>query len=224
MPQIFITWTVDLTSPAFCGTLGSVNAGLKDVALFCIAFRNEWHRVWTYIHKVWAKKVVGGVHEFAWVLEYQERGTPHIHMVLWTGKSLQELIEQNNRGGRETVVTCSRHHPDARVRVLVEWCQVHRHSEDYCMRTKQNGERQCRFGFEQSPCSETKVEGGRVVYKRESSDGMVNAYNPELLSIFGTNMDIQINYGKEALFYLSKYISKPSNVRTGAMEGNKLCK
>lgn len=154
-PQIFITWSINLQSPGFLGPIGSVEESLKDVALFCGAFKKEWHRVWTSIHKTWSNKVLGGTREFSWVLEYQEQGAPHIHMVLWTGKTAAEVIDQNNRGGNETVVSCSRQHQDARVRELVEQLQIHRHTKDYCLRTGADGSERCRFGFPRPVCPET---------------------------------------------------------------------
>lgn len=36
--------------------------------------------------------MVGGIQHFSWVMEEQDRGSPHIHMILWTGKTLDELM------------------------------------------------------------------------------------------------------------------------------------
>ena len=43
--------------------------------------------------------MIGGVKDFSWVLEIQDKGSPHIHCVLWTEKFVQELIRLN-------VITC----------------------------------------------------------------------------------------------------------------------
>jgi hypothetical protein len=47
-----------------------------------------------------------------------------------------------------------------------------------------------------------------VTYKRGVSDCMVNNYNPYLLAVFRTNMDIQYNDGPQAVRYLAKYMAK----------------
>lgn len=219
VPQVFLTWTVNLRSTAFRANFPSAEEAMNDVGLFAIVFHKEWERVWSYIHKEWAKKVVGGVRSFAWVLEYQERGAPHVHIVLWTGKTLEELINQNNRGGNETVITCARHHRDPEVQRLVARLQMHEHTKDYCVRESRQGGERCRFDFPRQLSAETKIENGRVVYQRDAGDEMVNAYNPDLLRMFESNMDIQFNIGDQALLYLAKYISKPSEVRTGNVGG-----
>ncbi|KAG2198193.1 hypothetical protein INT47_000394 [Mucor saturninus] len=35
------------------------------------------------------------IKDYSWVMKIQDRGSPHIHMVLWTEKSAQELIDMN---------------------------------------------------------------------------------------------------------------------------------
>jgi hypothetical protein len=42
--------------------------------------------------KAFAREV-GGVNDWSYVMELQERGSPHIHLVLWTGKTAEELME-----------------------------------------------------------------------------------------------------------------------------------
>lgn len=46
------------------------------------------------------------------------------------------------------------------------------------------------------------------MYKRDVVDGMVNNYNPYLLAVFRTSMDIQYNAGPQAVRYLAKYLAK----------------
>ncbi|KAI9269477.1 hypothetical protein EDC94DRAFT_581621 [Helicostylum pulchrum] len=38
---------------------------------------------------------VGGIKDWAWTLEIQQHGSPHIHMVLWTGRNTAEFLTQN---------------------------------------------------------------------------------------------------------------------------------
>ncbi|KAF9318547.1 hypothetical protein BG006_003173, partial [Podila minutissima] len=130
VPQVFLTWTVNLKSTAFRANFPSAEEAMNDVGLFAMVFHKEWERIWSYIDKEWATKVVGGVRSFAWVVEYQDYGAPHVHIVLWAGKSLEELISQNNREGNEIVITCARQHRDPEVRRLLARLQVHKHTED----------------------------------------------------------------------------------------------
>lgn len=51
---------------------------------------------------------------------------------------------------------------------------------------------------------------GRCVYKRGVQDAMLNNYNPYLLAVWRTSMDIQYNDGPQAVRYLAKYLAKDS--------------
>lgn len=80
-------------------------------------------------------------------------------------------------------------------------------NDSYCRRGDAN--RKCRFGFPKPYTPVTVLEEDqRCVYKRGVADAMVNNYNPYLLSVFRTSMDIQYNCGPQAVRYLAKYLAK----------------
>lgn len=93
-PQLFLTFTCDDKSADFKNLQ---DEGMKfpweDPVLFSLHFRRKWLEFFTnYICKHFARQI-GGINDFSWVMEIQDRGSPHIHMVLWTKKSVQELID-----------------------------------------------------------------------------------------------------------------------------------
>lgn len=95
-PQLFLTFTCDDKSEDFKGILrdGSQFAW-DDPVLFSQHFKRKWLEFFTvYICKHFARQI-GGIKEHSWVMEIQDRGSPHIHLVLWTNKSVQELIDMN---------------------------------------------------------------------------------------------------------------------------------
>ena len=95
-PQLFLTFTCDDKSEDFKGILrdGSQFAW-DDPVLFYQHFKRKWLEFFTiYICKHFARQI-GGIKEHSWVMEIQDRGSPHIHLVLWTNKSVQELIDMN---------------------------------------------------------------------------------------------------------------------------------
>lgn len=59
--------------------------------------------------------------------------------------------------------------------------------------------------------------------RRDVSDANINNYNPYLLAVFRTSMDIQYNDGPQAVRYLAKYLAKDdyqakiilSNIQSG---------
>lgn len=88
---------------------------------------------------------------------------------------------------------------------LVNKLQIHT-CGNYCMRGGDN----CRFQFPKEPSSRNYFDNnGRSHYKRTLIDSCVNNYNnPYLLMLTQSAMDIQVNQGKDGLFYLAKYLSK----------------
>lgn len=221
-PELFGTWTVNLSGPGFTATLPNQGAAIVDVPKFCATYQREWHRVWSFIRESWAPKVVGGLRAYTFVVEYQERGAPHVHYVLWTCKSFADLIAQNNSGeAGQVIVSCSARPEREDVAILVDRHQVHRHSEQYCMRTNREGEQYCRFGFPKPhrPSTAFNEATGEVFYERHEGDELVNGYNPELLLFTRANMDIQLNTGERALQYIAKYISKSPPTLQGSVAG-----
>ncbi|KAK3804826.1 MAG: hypothetical protein J3Q66DRAFT_270256, partial [Benniella sp.] len=126
-------------------------------------------------------------------VEYQERGAPHVHYVLWTVKTFAQLIAQNNSGeAGQVIVSCSATPENEDLRILVERHQRHQHTANYCIRTNRDGVEYCRFGFEKplSPRTIFDEVSGEVVYERHEGDQSINGYNPELLLFTQSNMDI----------------------------------
>lgn len=85
-PQLFLTFTCDDKSPDFKNLLeGDIKFSWEDS--FLITSRQKWLQFFkTVICKHFAEQI-GGIKEHSWVMEIQDRGSPHIHMVLWTNKN-----------------------------------------------------------------------------------------------------------------------------------------
>jgi len=117
--------------------------------------------------------------------KYVDRGSPHKHMVLWTGKSADELLQDES-------IVCARLPPmDSVLYKLVTDHQIHKCNIKYCM--KGDPEAPCRFGYPKpiSPVSFFDKDD-HATYKRDAQDIFVNTYCPFLLAVFETNMDVQV--------------------------------
>ncbi|GJJ75426.1 hypothetical protein EMPS_07784 [Entomortierella parvispora] len=215
-PQIFMTWSVDLNSLTFKGLFTTPRQDTRDIPLFCVAYNREWHRVLIYILSKWAPKVIGKVKDYAWVTEVQQRRAPHVHFVFWAERTVDELITQNNSGGpTKVVVSCKRLTGDPVLDELVARHQMHHHTPYYCMKVS----KKCRFGVPVVVSDRTVFdqEAGKVVLERGQEDVCVNAYNPYILKICRSNMDIQLNKGSRSIDYLHKYMSKVSSLSEGVL-------
>ncbi|KAK4520015.1 Glutamate--tRNA ligase mitochondrial [Mucor velutinosus] len=88
--QLFLTFTCDGKAPAFQNATG-LRDTWKDPVLFAIHFQRKWNKLFEIIKKQWATKI-GGITDWCYVMEIQDRGSPHNHMLLWTNKSADELL------------------------------------------------------------------------------------------------------------------------------------
>lgn len=168
-PQIFMTFSCHDFAPDM---INAINAAKPwdDPVLFATHFQHKWHKFLnTYILKNFARKI-GGIKHWAWVMEVQSRGSPHIHSIFWTNKSAEEILDLN-------LITASLPPDTDPFRNIVAAHQLHYHS-NYCLR-----ERKCRFGFPFPPCPTPNFSDGRFHYQRTPESSMINPYSPYLLNI-----------------------------------------
>ena len=222
-PEVFATWSVDLGGPAFVGVFNAMREIVYDVPLFCLTYQREWNRIWSFMRGRLADVLLGGLRGWAFVVEYQNRGAPHVHCVLWTKRTLNELIEQNNQGGRLTIVSCDANPTDVDLRETVQRVQIHGHTENYCVRTRHDGGKYCRFMFPKPVSDCTRVVDNEVLYRRGEGDVMVNPYCPDLTRFCRSNTDFRLNVGPSAHLYISKYISKSEDKAEGSLKESGTC-
>ncbi|ORY97159.1 hypothetical protein BCR43DRAFT_438670 [Syncephalastrum racemosum] len=137
-------------------------------------------------------------------MEIQERGSPHIHIVLWTEESIDYLASIPH------FIVAQKPHSSDPIFHLVTQLQTHRCSP-YCLT---DADPRCRFGFPFEPTPETYKQDNRFFYKRNVGDENIAPYNPFLLALCRTHMNIQLNEGRSALYYLCKYMTKQDSTRT----------
>lgn len=127
-------------------------------------------------------------------IEYQNRGSPHLHIFLWIldaptlfSKTASEITKYI-----DSVISTSlpSKENDPVLHALVKRLQIHHHTNS-CKRGTS-----CRFGFPKSPTSNTKIlsnvdtsiinpscRGHFYETLRSKNDEYVNAYNPILLKM-----------------------------------------
>ncbi|XP_073986376.1 uncharacterized protein [Rhodnius prolixus] len=176
--------------------------------------------------------VLGYVEHYFWRVEYQERGAPHYHMLLW----IRDSPEINNDCFRKVAdfintYICARLPDPLESPVLhsfVRKYQMHK-CNSYCQRkyrVKQKMYTKCRFGFPRKVTDELIINdisstiasrvkgfGPKRVYDlpRQRSEVRINDYNPVLLlASGGFNVDVQFvkDGDLRLVIYVTSYISK----------------
>lgn len=163
---------------------------------------------------------LGKVRDYFARVEFQNRGSPHIHMFFWIenipNNIDSESIVQLKKYINDTIVTgVPDQYLDPELYDLVKRLQTHNHSP-YC---SNNYKSKCRFNFPKKECNETKIfsninlskknKGKFYVTLRKKDDVMINAFNPVVLRHWRANMDIQLICNAEgAAYYVCSYICK----------------
>ena len=143
-------------------------------------------------------------------IEFQARGSPHAHMLLWienapdwrTPEGL-EFIERN--------ISCSL---ETENKDLVLKYQRHKHSNTCYKGGTKAKKNYCRFNFPRQPSDSTYLKeeddtGRPLVLKRSEDEIFINNYHPRILKLCRSNMDIQVITDENGLaFYVAKYVAK----------------
>ena len=153
----------------------------------------------------------GPITDFWYRIEFQNRGSPHLHMLLWYN-TVPDFDSPEGLRVIDQVVSCSLNGDNAE---LVKRLQIHKHSTT-CYKDRNTGS--CRFGFPRPTSNTTNClepddalrnNGRFCVLQRNADEVMVNNYNSILLKIWGANMDIQPCGNVTAVaYYIAKYASK----------------
>ena len=107
-------------------------------------------------------EVYGKIKDYVVKIEFQQRGTPHIHQFLWIENSVTYGVHSNQEVCNfiDKYIHCSipENSDDKPLMELVIGCQTHR-----CMKTrcKKNNEASCKFDFPKLPSGNTIISKGR---------------------------------------------------------------
>ena len=167
--------------------------------------------------------MLGKVAQFYWKKEYQARGAPHYHVLLWIegAPTIGHDSPEEVLAWIEDRITC--HVPDQEsnpeLHRLVTRYQMHKCS-NYCKRKTKivKGKNvfvtRCKFNFPREACASSKLNPVKESLKarnminqlaRSELEVRVNDYNPLLLYVRKANIDIQ--FVAESSLALAHYVS-----------------
>lgn len=166
------------------------------------------------------EKQLGSVTDYFSRIEFQNRGSPHVHMFIWTDDLPDKISAQTASDfvsyiDRTIFSEILDEDTDPELYELVTKLQTHAHSP-YCTRGYRSA---CRFNFPRPPCQETKIisnvnlspknKARFYITKRSATAGYINDYNSVILRHWRANMDIQLIRNAEgAAYYVCAYLCK----------------
>ncbi|KAK3932677.1 ATP-dependent DNA helicase [Frankliniella fusca] len=198
-------------------------------------------RIKTFLNQVMEKKFK--VVDYWYRIEYQHRGSPHLHGLFWidgapdltdienfTEEQLMDVIDYYSELVEAWNPNVSESSPDTHpCRVSYSMVEdfevdlaqllhkVQRHTnctEQTCFKKfKENGLRQCRFGFPITDMNEKasigKNEKGEFQFVPKRNDPRLNKFNKFIIQLWRANIDIAPVISRKAVIaYLCKYVSK----------------
>ena len=202
-----------------------------DPVSVSIHFHKKWKAIFKKLILAKESPMFGHVSEFFWRIEYQSRGAPHVHCLLWIDNAPMIGKDSNDdvKAYIDQISTCSM--PDSSssptLSALVAKFQTHKCNK-YCTKAyKKNGQfyRKCRFGFPRptkpatylndvADClavNHSKQPRKRLYHlRRTEQEANINDYNPALLLANQANVDVQYigHMGSRLPYYITNYITK----------------
>lgn len=151
----------------------------------------------------------GRVIDYTFRVEFQDRGSPHLHSLIWV-ENAPDFATPEGIAFIDANVSCKL--DGGELTDIVRRYQTHKHTAT-CFKK----EKSCRFGFPREPVAKTSLaaeedsrsRGRGVILRRSVTEGWINNYHPKLLRLLRCNMDIQPVIGVAAVaLYIAKYIGK----------------
>lgn len=175
----------------------------KNPVLVCQQMDNRFRSIIDFIINPKGAKPLGEVSDYFARVEFQNRGSPHLHLFVWVKDfpPIEKLSE--TVAGREQLcslidkfISCSipEKKDDPVLHALVVSLQKH-----VCTFTCKSKGGWCRFTYPMLPSSVTMIHDIVLarkkkfyLLKRSVEEVRINAYNPLVLRVWGGNMDIQM--------------------------------
>jgi hypothetical protein len=121
------------------------------------------HKVQRFLSNVLFSKAqpIGNIKDYFYRVEFQQRGSPHIHMLVWVNDapSISTHTDEEVAKFIDSYITCKK---NVEIADLVNY-QTHRHAHT----CRKNGRGICRFGFPLPPMKNTMILHG---LRKETKD------------------------------------------------------
>ena len=235
-PSLFVTFTANPKWKEIRRELRSGESAEHRPDLVVRVFREK---VKELLHDVKKVNVFGSFQGCVWTIEYQKRGLPHMHLLLFlTPEHRDRLLnpEWIDRVIRAEIPT-SEMDPDGHLRSIVTSMLIHGpcgsgNVQAPCMMAQGFGmPKKCKKKFPKQFCPETVVKpDGYPEYRRrdtgekviktirgqqiELDNRYVVPYNPFLSRKFCAHINVEICASVKAIKYVHKYIYKGNDLAT----------
>ncbi|KAK9444150.1 DNA helicase PIF1, ATP-dependent [Metarhizium brunneum] len=207
LPQLFITLTFNEGWEEFKGILRSISPTAMPSNHPWEGVQYYYERIHNLKSKFWKGKSnhakFGALKELIERFEFQLRGAIHSHCLLWTEKSIVELLAS---GFVRADIPDPEKEPE--LHSLVMKYQIHKCKDYICGGPGRYGK--CSKGFPADVSRRTFHQPGnpRYTYARTEADVWVVPYNAQLLLIWEGHCNVQFVTSQGLASYITKYVTK----------------
>lgn len=222
-PTLFITFTANPRWREIVENLFPTQQPLDRPDLIAEVFSQKWRAVMQDIDDGCLGPRVAKV----WVVEYQKRGLPHAHLLLWLGNKDTFLTPE----GMEEIISAELpdSESDPELHTAVTTMMLHGPCGEFfdsapCMRKNRRHEMKCskRFPYDFAPQTVIANQGKPIYRRRQGPTFMkkvgdrnivytnqwVVPYNPYLLHKYNAHCNVEYCESIDAIRYVFKYIFK----------------
>ncbi|KAG5535834.1 hypothetical protein RHGRI_023563 [Rhododendron griersonianum] len=164
-------------------------------------------------------QLFGPIAAYTFVVEFQKRGLPHVHMLMILKKPFKLDTIQKIDAAISAEIPDKKKYPHLYAMVLKHMMHGPCGELDLTRACMENGK--CKNNYPRSYCSETSIDAdGYPIYRRRSTGEVVQIrgqmldnrwvvpYNPYWLAMFDCHINIEVCSTVKAVKYLYKYIYK----------------
>ena len=192
----------------------------ENPVLAAFYFERKWKALLKHV-LLGKTSALGKIIDYFARVEFQNRGSPHMHMFLWVidGPDITSADHDTIVSFIDKHISCSlpAEMGERAMLDLVAKVQSHKHTFTCQKRTK--GKLICRFGYPKKACTSTKLitniemlsyaKTNYYELQRSAQEVNINAYNPVILKHWQANMDIQLVANAfSAAYYICAYMCK----------------
>ena len=163
---------------------------------------------------------LGVVRDNFWRIEFQLRGSPHVHALFWLedAPDIETADPEFVCNYINRFISCKIPPETHPLHTQVTQLQTHNHKPTYQRKKSSRKATSCRFRFPQPPQPQTALltpgdsrnHAHFYVRERTKEEMFINSYNLDILEMWDANMDIQlVGSVIGTAIYITTYICKP---------------
>ena len=205
-PTFFITITTNPHWPEIYSM--NQNGYLSNSSLIMRVFRQK--RL-TFLNYIKNKKIFGCIKGFVWRDEFQQRGLPHAHILIWS-----DFDTDNPKNIDRVLTTRLPNDPfeenqanQKLLKQLIVKYEKHSHSQ----RCKKGNSDECIYNYPKPALKETRIINNRYEFARDEGkiESMIVPFNVELLCLIRSHIEIEPVVSNSCIGYVMKYCTKDSD-------------